>query len=125
MDGKILARLGAIIFVALAITATVIDMTRKEPAPIDMSVPPAVAPAADPLRTGVVTRSASTIVTRPAPAAGMSAPPQRLAPLHRYTSGTLPALAAEGYDAASGVNGVNGVGGAGDAAHLRSTTHAG
>jgi len=51
MDGKILARLGAIIFVALAITATVIDMTRKEEAaPMDTSVPPAVAPAADPLR---------------------------------------------------------------------------
>ncbi|GAJ29607.1 putative entry exclusion protein TrbK-alt [Acidomonas methanolica] len=49
MDGKILARLGAVVFVALAITATVIDMTRKEPAPIDTSVPPVVAPAADPL----------------------------------------------------------------------------
>lgn len=33
MDGKILARLGAIIFVSLAVTATAIEMTRKEPAP--------------------------------------------------------------------------------------------
>ena len=33
MDGKMLARLGAIIFVAIAITATVIEMTREyEPA---------------------------------------------------------------------------------------------
>lgn len=30
MDGKMLARLGAIIFIAIAITATVIEMTRKE-----------------------------------------------------------------------------------------------
>ena len=30
MDGKMLARLSAIIFVAIAITATVIEMTRKE-----------------------------------------------------------------------------------------------
>jgi conjugative transfer region protein TrbK len=50
MDGKILARLGAIVFVALAITATVIDMTRKDAVPIDTSVPSAVVPAADPLR---------------------------------------------------------------------------
>jgi conjugative transfer region protein TrbK len=49
MDGKILARLGAVVFVALAITATVIDMTRKEPAPIDTSVPTAAAAAVDPL----------------------------------------------------------------------------
>lgn len=54
MDGKILARLGAIVFVALAITATVIDMTRKEPGPIDMSVPPAVVPTTDPLRAELI-----------------------------------------------------------------------
>ena len=30
MDGKMLARLGAIVFVAIAITATVIELTRKE-----------------------------------------------------------------------------------------------
>jgi hypothetical protein len=33
MDGKMLARLGAIVFVAIAITATAIEMTRKEDAP--------------------------------------------------------------------------------------------
>ena len=33
MDGKMLARLGAIIFVAIAITATVIEMPRGRPAP--------------------------------------------------------------------------------------------
>lgn len=33
MDGKLLARLGAIIFVAVAITATAIEMTRKEEEP--------------------------------------------------------------------------------------------
>ncbi|MCP9626522.1 putative entry exclusion protein TrbK-alt [Rhodopseudomonas palustris] len=30
MDGKMLARLGAIVFVAIAITATVVEMTRKD-----------------------------------------------------------------------------------------------
>jgi len=30
MDGKALARIGAIVFVAIAITATVIEMTRKD-----------------------------------------------------------------------------------------------
>ncbi|ODT81431.1 MAG: conjugal transfer protein TrbK [Pelagibacterium sp. SCN 64-44] len=33
MDGKMLARLAAIIFVAFAITATAIEMTRKDEAP--------------------------------------------------------------------------------------------
>lgn len=33
MDGKVLARLGAIVFVAIAITATAIEMTRKEEPP--------------------------------------------------------------------------------------------
>ena len=51
MDGKMLARLGAVAFVTLAITATVIDMTRKEPAaPVETSVAPAAPVAADPLR---------------------------------------------------------------------------
>ena len=51
MDGKMLARLGAIIFVAIAITATAIEMTRKEEAP---AVSPASLqePARDPLREG-------------------------------------------------------------------------
>ena len=33
MDGKTLARVGAIIFVSVAITATAIEMTRKEERP--------------------------------------------------------------------------------------------
>ncbi len=51
MDGKMLARLGAIIFVAVAITATAIEMTRKEEAP---AFGPASLqqPARDPLREG-------------------------------------------------------------------------
>ncbi|WP_349365505.1 MAG: putative entry exclusion protein TrbK-alt [Nitratireductor rhodophyticola] len=49
MDGKILARLGAVVFVAIAITATVIEMTRKDdPAPA--STAPALQPPANPLR---------------------------------------------------------------------------
>jgi conjugative transfer region protein TrbK len=51
MDEKTLARLAAVMFVALAIVATVIDMTRKESvAPVDASVSPAVAAVPDPLR---------------------------------------------------------------------------
>jgi conjugative transfer region protein TrbK len=47
MDGKVLARIAAIIFVAVAITATIIEMTREAgPAP----AAPALQPAADPLR---------------------------------------------------------------------------
>ncbi|MDF2094929.1 putative entry exclusion protein TrbK-alt [Aquibaculum arenosum] len=48
MDGKMLARLGAVVFVAIAVTAAAIDMARKdEPA----APPPALAlqPPADPL----------------------------------------------------------------------------
>lgn len=49
MDAKMLARLGAVVFVAIAITATVIEMTRKDdPAPV--SVAPALQAAPDPLR---------------------------------------------------------------------------
>ncbi|QOF73376.1 putative entry exclusion protein TrbK-alt [Aminobacter sp. SR38] len=51
MDGKMLARLGAVMFVAIAITATVIELTRKDDAPAS---PPAdiVQPDHDPLREG-------------------------------------------------------------------------
>ena len=38
MEGKVLARLGAIIFVAVAITAPAIEMTRKEEAPASSPV---------------------------------------------------------------------------------------
>ncbi len=50
MDGKMLARLGAIVFVAIAITATAIEMTRKEDAPA--SPPRLLQPDRDPLREG-------------------------------------------------------------------------
>lgn len=51
MDGTMLARLGAVIFVAIAITAAVVEMTRKDEPP---AVSPAriVEPARDPLREG-------------------------------------------------------------------------
>ena len=49
MDVKMLARLGAVVFVAFAIVATVIDVTHKEATPIEASVTPAVAPSSDPL----------------------------------------------------------------------------
>jgi len=49
MDGKMLARLGALVFVAIALTVTAIDMARKD----EPSAPPpasAFQPPADPLR---------------------------------------------------------------------------
>lgn len=49
MDGKMLARLGAIVFVAITITATAIEMTRKEDAPASASVR-VLHPERDPLR---------------------------------------------------------------------------
>ncbi|WP_265519262.1 putative entry exclusion protein TrbK-alt [Nitratireductor luteus] len=49
MNGKMLARLGAIVFIAIAITATVIEMTRKEE-PARVGTVPALQPSADPLR---------------------------------------------------------------------------
>ena len=49
MEGKVLARIGAVVFVAIAITATVIDMTRQEE-PRPVSSPPALQPPTDPLR---------------------------------------------------------------------------
>ncbi|MGY4197301.1 putative entry exclusion protein TrbK-alt [Bradyrhizobium sp. USDA 4520] len=54
MDGKTLARIGAIVFVAVAVTATAIEMTRKEKAPESWdSGRPATAPA-DPLQAELV-----------------------------------------------------------------------
>lgn len=52
MDGKTLARIGAVVFVAVAITATVLELTR-EPAPqLDTVSAPATSGAAatDPAR---------------------------------------------------------------------------
>lgn len=51
MDGKMLARLGAIIFVAIATTATAIEMTRKQDAPAS-SPARLQQPERDPLREG-------------------------------------------------------------------------
>lgn len=51
MDGKMLARLGAVIFVALATTATAIEMTRKDEAPAPRPAP-VLEPSRDPLREG-------------------------------------------------------------------------
>ncbi len=53
MDGKMLARLGAVVFVAVAITATATEMIRKReaPAPWTRSTP-AVGSPSDPLRLG-------------------------------------------------------------------------
>jgi conjugative transfer region protein TrbK len=50
MDGKLLARFGAIVFVAIAITATAIEMTRKENEPPVQPSRPVEDTAADPLR---------------------------------------------------------------------------
>ena len=52
MDGKMLARLGAVVFIAIAVTATAIDMARKdEPsAPLPAS---ALQPPPDPLRASL------------------------------------------------------------------------
>ena len=49
MDGKMLARIGAIMFVAVAITATAIELTRKDDAPTSSPMPQ-LHPATDPLR---------------------------------------------------------------------------
>ncbi|MCR5857385.1 putative entry exclusion protein TrbK-alt [Mesorhizobium sp. J428] len=49
MEGKNLVRIGAIVFVAFAITATVIELTRKDE-PVRPVSTPALAPSADPLR---------------------------------------------------------------------------
>jgi conjugative transfer region protein TrbK len=50
MDGKFLARIGAIVFVAVAITATAIEMTRKQDAPTAWGATRPQAVIADPLR---------------------------------------------------------------------------
>lgn len=49
MDGKMLARLGAVVFVAIAVTATAIDMARKD-GPSAPRPAQALQPQADPLR---------------------------------------------------------------------------
>jgi conjugative transfer region protein TrbK len=54
MDGKLLARVGAVVFVALAITATAIEMTRKEDEPSSPVSGPMAAAPADPLRAELI-----------------------------------------------------------------------
>ena len=50
MDGKMLARLGAVVFVAVAVTATAIELSRdEEPAESWASSRPSTVPS-DPLR---------------------------------------------------------------------------
>lgn len=50
MDGKLFARIGAIVFVAVAITATAIEMTRKKEEPAAAAVRPVQETPVDPLR---------------------------------------------------------------------------
>jgi conjugative transfer region protein TrbK len=53
VEGKVLARIAAIIFVAVAITATIIEMTREEavgPAPAAAVLQPTVDPLREDLR---------------------------------------------------------------------------
>jgi conjugative transfer region protein TrbK len=52
MDGKLFARIGAIVFVAVVVTATAIEMTRKEEEPPAEGVRPVQETAIDPLRAG-------------------------------------------------------------------------
>ncbi|WP_296739788.1 putative entry exclusion protein TrbK-alt [Mesorhizobium sp.] len=51
MDGKLLARIGAVVFIAVAITAAVIQSARKEEQPA-LPVPSAPKTRQDPLREG-------------------------------------------------------------------------
>ncbi|QNA82587.1 putative entry exclusion protein TrbK-alt [Sphingomonas sp. So64.6b] len=54
MDGKMLARLGAVVFVAVAITATAIEMNRKEEAPEAWPSGRITQAQADPLRDELI-----------------------------------------------------------------------
>ncbi len=53
MDGKALARIVAIIFVAIALTATALGMVRKEEGPVGSATPRPVALAPSALREGL------------------------------------------------------------------------
>ncbi|WP_134726890.1 putative entry exclusion protein TrbK-alt [Paracoccus luteus] len=52
MEGKVLARIAAIVFVAVAITATVIEMTREDVSTAPAPSAPSLQPPTDPLREG-------------------------------------------------------------------------
>jgi conjugative transfer region protein TrbK len=54
MDGKMLARLGAVVFVAVAVTATAIEMTRKEEVPAAWPSGRSTEAQADPLRDELI-----------------------------------------------------------------------
>src|SRR3546814_17512566 len=54
MDGKTLARLGAVVFLAVAITATAIEMSRKEEAPEAWPSGRTTQPPTDPLRDELI-----------------------------------------------------------------------
>jgi len=54
MDVKMLVRLGAIVFVAMAVTATAIGMTRKQEAPIYQTFAPGSADGIDPLGAEII-----------------------------------------------------------------------
>ena len=54
MDGKMLARLGAVVFVAVAVTATAIEMTRNEEAPETWPSGRTAEAPADPLREALI-----------------------------------------------------------------------
>ncbi|ALC11388.1 putative entry exclusion protein TrbK-alt [Sphingopyxis sp. 113P3] len=58
MDGKTLARLGAVVFVAVAVTATAIEMARKEDGYDNTAPQVRSAPAHDPLRADLARCSA-------------------------------------------------------------------
>ena len=54
MDGKLVARVGAVVFVAVAITATAIEMSRKEEVPEIWPSGRTAQETADPLRDALI-----------------------------------------------------------------------
>ena len=54
MEGKTLAQMGAVAFVAIAMTATVLKVTRVEDAPVTSSLRPAVPATHDLLRAELI-----------------------------------------------------------------------
>ena len=52
MEGKVLARIAAIVFVAVAITAAIIEMTREDVSSVPAPSAPSLQPPTDPLREG-------------------------------------------------------------------------
>ena len=52
MEGKVLARIAAIVFVAVAITATVVEVIREDVSTMSAPSVPSLQPNGDPLREG-------------------------------------------------------------------------